>query len=177
MTPLPLLHVDPSHPVATLRYGYPGTGFVFYLVRCLSRKDFHGYVTRRGLDPKLVERDVPEAGMCYAIYEHTLPGLLPEAHDGGSLCSVYILTLQSDDPRMELRHWRHEIGHAAAFVTRAVSLYQFSYPEGWLETAEREAPALVTELLCEAVDLGLSPSHEPPASGLPLLFTDEWRTI
>lgn len=168
--------VSPMKPVAVSRYGYANTGFTFTLARCLSKKAFAEFTATRNLetftDP---ENTVPES-MCYATGGTVLPNAgLVEARNN-YLCEIVVVVRARppEQRRMELRHWRHEIGHAADFAGNVIAGIAPELPRTAIQEAAAELRAYVTEFLCEAVDLCFDPNTTipTPESGIPHLIRE-----
>jgi hypothetical protein len=167
-------------PKAVLRVGYDGTGIVFYLVRCHNAAAFRDYTQTFRLEAPMSTKAVP-AGKTYRRCGEAWGAILPEVLNG-VLIEIHCVVLAhaEADRREEIRCWRHEIGHAADLAKPAVeTLLAFVHPNPWgcAKMRERvlEIPALITELLCDAVDIGLAPRTSDtasiaPQSGFPLLF-------
>ena len=160
------------------RCGYANSGFVFYFVRCHSRKALGDYVAKLPGGVKFEAGKEPY-GYSYSRWTEALPGTLPEAH-GPSLWEAYIIVaasgiIERDElitPREERRHWYHEIGHTAeAFADEYDASYDtfLSNPRVMQEPAT-EAAAYCNEFLGDALDLFLSGSDEPASSGLPFIM-------
>jgi len=181
--------------VKSLRISYPGTGFSFYLARCRTTAALVTYVRKHRLEKGITFKTAPVA-KCYADCNEVLPGILDDARDA-VLCEIHVVVTMvtpnhdAIDPdldicarevlarRIELRHWRHEIGHAANFAKNAYDNLYLSLPGGRIPpNAEAlfgrliEIPAMVTELLCEAVDNCFLPKFVAPESGFADLFKD-----
>lgn len=126
--------------VKYLRVGYAGTGFEFLLARCRTGKDLAAYCRDRRGD-KVKATDV---GYSVSYREAAIDSVVPEARNG-MLVTMHMAVVAQDDAVVELRHWRHEIGHAA-----------FEAGCRWCPAdigSPSELAACVNELLCEAVDL------------------------
>ena len=179
----------------TMRVGYPDTGFAFYLTRCPDEESLARRVTKLGFG-KSFDHDNPPVGMCLTVTTQGLSGILLEAV-GGLLNEIHMVVrvvtpgegVKDDNGdivktltpaaarRMELRHWRHEIGHAVACACEklpGVLGSSFPYSTTWtrsqLEALQEEFPAMTTELLCEAVDILISGEERPPESGFGAIF-------
>jgi hypothetical protein len=109
--------LTPEAPIKRLRLGYPGTGYSFYLTRCLDAKAFTKHVHEADLDRKHKVKDAIDA-KCYPLYGSVLPGTIDEAVVD-TLCEIHIVVIAQEDLRVERRSWRHEIGHAADFARQA----------------------------------------------------------
>lgn len=170
--------ITPEEPVKRLRLGYPGTGYSFYLTRCLDAEAFAAHVRGAGLDGNH-KADDPVDAKCYPLYGQVLPGTIDEAAVD-ALCEIHIVVIAKEDPREELRGWRHEIGHAADFARQAfpalcarkVFASNGAYDPAAVAVAQIEVPAYVTEFLCEALDQALTGPVEHLASGLPSVYDD-----
>jgi hypothetical protein len=175
-----LFQVSDTTPRAVLRVGYEGTGIVFYLVRCRNAAAFRDYTQTFRLEAPMSTKAVP-AGKTYRRCGEAWGAILPEVLNGVLIEIHCVVLAQAEaDRREELRCWRHEIGHAADLAKPAVeTLLAFVHtnPKGCVRMHERvlEIPALITELLCDAVDIGFAPrtadtTFLAPQSGFPMLF-------
>lgn len=178
------MELSVESPVKSLRLGYPGSGFSFYLTRCGDADAFVKHVRATGLDPMAdydpeKPEDTAPVAKCYPLYGQVLPGIMEESA-GTGLCEIHLVVIAQEDPRQEIRHWRHEIGHAASFATEAFpslcasKAYSLGVPHNVVAVAiaNIETGAYVTEFLCEVLDLALARSTDSPASGLPFLFSE-----
>jgi len=169
-------YISPKYPIKSLRLGYPGTGYSFYLTRCLDVKAFVEHVRGTNLDPLMTVDQAPVA-KCYPLWGQVLPGVFEEAA-GGALCEIHLVVIVQDDQKVEHRHWRHEVGHAAAFASEAfpslcagkARMEQKAYDAARVAVARVEVPAYVTEFLCEALDQALVGPVTEVSSGLPSLY-------
>ena len=161
-------------PYEIRRCGYSGSGFVFYFVRCHSRKALGDYVAKLPNGKRFKKGEEPY-GYSYSHWTTTLPGTLPESHDG-ALWEAHIIVAECGvlehgeivTKQEERRHWYHEIGHT-------VDAFMDAY--GDAVTVEEvcadkvvESPAYCNEFLCESLDLFLSGTDAPAASGLPFIM-------
>jgi len=168
--------LTPEAPIKRLRLGYPGTGYSFYLTRCLDATAFTKHVHEADLDRKHKVTDAIDA-KCYPLYGSVLPGAIDEAVVD-TLCEIHIVVIAQEDLRVERRSWRHEIGHAADFARQAFpSLCArktheagVAYDAAAVAAAQIEVPAYVTEFLCEALDQALTGPVTELASGLPSVY-------
>lgn len=187
-----------DNTVRCMRVGHTETGLSFVLARCRTPKGVKGYCAKFGVTEPSQTVDAP-AGVCFAIIAPVLPGVLPEALDGW-LVEVHLVVSEvqpnsADDAdhagelpemtpvearRTELRHWRHEVGHAVDLVTNhGLEVLSENTRVGDLCAEDlrdfrNELPAMVSELLCESVDNLLVGSTRAPMSGLPDLYAAVW---
>lgn len=169
--------IDSDKSVATtIRIGYPGTGFAFYMTRCHDKEQLKSIVPK-----KLRKGKLPQAFCGYSLCP-SLGAQLLEESVGGVLCEIQLAALATDDLREELRHWRHEIGHAADFARQmlpAVLAAAAAAKHSDADPAKRahalaEIPAAVTELLCDALDIAFGGSDKgaKPQSELPDIIAE-----
>ena len=173
--------------VRTIRIAYPGTGFAFYLTRCKDKKSFVKDILSKKLNLPGFDPNDPPVACCGRTVDNTLPGLIPEAAEG-FLSEVHVFVQQvragSKDHngnehteetarRTELRHWRHEIGHAADFVRTAIPTILSVLELDDQNYRVEETPAYVTELLCEAVDM----CFEMREDDEPLVFESGFESL
>lgn len=168
--------VSPMKPVATSRYGYAGTGLCFTLARCISKTAFAEFTAKRKLEKFTDPENTVPASMCYATGGPILPNTgIAEARNG-YLCEIVlvVLAIKPEQRRQELRHWRHEIGHAADFAGNVIAGIAPGLPVSAMKEAAAELRAYVTEFLCEAVDLCFDPNTTTPTpeSGIPHLIRE-----
>jgi len=176
---LDLLSAD--EPVKSLRLGYPGTGYSFYLTRCLDKKAFVAHVRGTHLDDHQTLEDAPVA-KCYLLYGCVLPGTMEEAAVD-ALCEIHLVVIAQDDLTSERRHWYHEIGHAADFAKQAFpalcarKTYAAGIPHdpAKVAAAQVEVSAYVTEFLSEAIVQALAGPVTFVASGLPLVYDEVFK--
>lgn len=153
-------------PMQIRRCGYNDTGFAFYLVRTRDRKTLERYVkgNKVTMPPGMKGPTLPYGFYFYKIVD-VIPGLLDESHDG-LLFEVHIIVSAEVSADEELRHWRHEIGHACGAVKRCALA-------GYSREAEvdiEELPAYANEFLLASVDAFLTDDPSPVCSGFPLAF-------
>jgi len=170
--------IDSDKSVATtIRIGYPGTGFAFYMTRCHDKEQFKPLVPK-----KLRKSKLPQSFCSYSLCP-SLGAVLLDESVGGVLCEIHLVALaKPDDRRTELRHWRHEIGHAADFarqmlpavIAAAAAAKHAPTDPAKLAHAVAEIPAVVTELLCDALDIafGCGDKGAVPESELPDIIVE-----
>lgn len=165
-------------PYDIRRCGYAGSGFVFYFVRCRTRKALGDYVAKLSNGARFKKGKEPY-GYSYSRWTTALPGTLPEAHNG-ALWEAYMIVAEHGvlergeavTPQEERRHWYHEIGHTSENFAKAFNWILDSFllrPMVMLEPAT-EAAAYCNEFLCESLDLFLSGTDAPASSGLPFIM-------
>lgn len=150
--------------VNVFSFGFPGSGFQFYLVRCRTKKDLASYVSRLEGGAKFTAANAPYA-YSYSKTLNVLDGVLPEAN-GTRLWVAYLIVVTDDDDgpisyRDELRHWAHEIGHTLeSFAEEYTNVLSEYYATRATCVAMREpateAVAYCSELLFDAVMLFVS---------------------
>ena len=161
--------VSSEKPVAHMRRGYNKSGYSFHFVRCNSKSDLRDYMRAIPGVPDQPwfrtenDEEIPY-GAAAVIPEDTLPGLVGEAVDG-FMVSCHMAVVADEDPKVEIRHWRHEIGHVAylgllqyreAFIRGMAGVRDpKDITDGDIETmklGQYEFTAYCTEYLCEAID-------------------------
>ena len=180
--------VSSEKPVAHLRRGYDKSGYSFHFVRCNSKTDLRDYMRALPGVPEQPwftaddDEQIPY-GAAAVLPEDMLPGLVGEAVDG-FLVSCHIAVVADEDPKVEIRHWRHEIGHVChlgllqyreAFL-RGVSVSRESRDVNeedihTMRLGQLEFPAYCNEYLCEVIDNLLKGDNVTRAeSGFGFLF-------
>ena len=166
-------------PKAT-RWGYPGSGIVFYFVDANTPEEMRRFFERLPWS----RPEKTDCGFTYARPAGVFRGVFEEATDDGFLYEVYVAASRHDSEGAKFtdaqwrRVWHHEAGHAAS-VAAAVHedicrVYSKVAPEevaavGGIETVALEAPALFTEFLCDIVDIVTGRLSGPPESLLPAI--------
>ena len=165
-------------PYDIRRCGYANSGFVFYFVRCHSRKALGDYVAKLPNGKRFESKKEPY-GYSYSRQTVVLPGTLPEAH-GADLWEAHIIVAESGviengeaiSQREERRHWYHEIGHTVESFCDVFDAYNWDFM--CRNTGNREgtveASAYCNEFLCDALDQFLAGSSAPAMSGLPFIM-------
>ena len=169
------MNVTKANPVYHRRTGYHDSGYAFHFVRCLDKAALRKYVmsvpgVRREPWFDGAAEAAPEAFTVMSV-SATLPGLIPEAAER-LVCEIHMCVIEQDDPRVERRHWNHEIGHAVHF---AYGAYDRVMDARWMVADEHpdlcaEFPAYCTEYLCETLDWLLGGERFTVESGFPFLF-------
>lgn len=158
-------------PYEIRRCGYAGSGFVFYFVRCHTRKALGDYVAKLPGGRRFKKGEEPY-GYSYSRWTTALPGTLPEAR-GGALWEAYMIVAEHGvlergeavTPREERRHWYHEIGHVAESFAQA-----YFDTDGCYQDGSDEAAAYCNEFLGDALDRFLACDDSPAESGLPFIM-------
>ena len=180
--------VSSEKPVAHLRRGYDKSGYSFHFVRCDSKKDLRDYMRAiPGIpeQPWFTAEDEDEIpyGAAAVIPEDMLPGLVSDSI-GGFLVSCHMAVVADEDPKVEIRHWRHEIGHVChlgrlhyreAFLRGMAAVRDpDDVNESDIETmtlGQHEFSAYCNEYLCEVIDNLLKGDNVTRAeSGFGFLF-------
>ena len=180
--------VSKETPVVHMRRGYNKSGYAFHFIRCNTKTDLCNYMRSIPGIPdqpwfRAENEDEIPYGAAAVIPEDLLPGVVGESV-GGFLVSCHMAVVADEDPKVEIRHWRHEIGHVCylgllqyreAFI-RGTALVRApgDIDEGDIATmtlGQSEFPAYCNEYLCEVIDNLLKGDNVTRAeSGFGFLF-------
>lgn len=129
------------------RFGYRGSGFVYYFIRFADTEALDKYLAEAGYPA--TEGSPERTGFCIGNQDNSFPPVCPESCRG-SLLAVRVMAVANTDRRAEMRRWRHEISHAV-FFSEGQYLH-LSQPDAVYTSRLDEFRACLSEYLNDAVD-------------------------
>jgi len=159
--------------VTTRMTGYDGSGFVFYFVRCSSRKALADYLKAthttapEGADIRTIDAIAvtSRTDVLRGIISHAAPVSPTSAND--FIVESHLVVVGDADPVLERRRWYHEIGHVVDWCAQHAACIRREYgikAEG--QCSDEETKALFNEFLLDVLDKFLANSPERGESGL-----------